>query len=169
VGRPRVSRLCFALTFTIRRLVKGYLREGITRTMESAAPRPTLAKNARMGHPHFVGGKTKQCPEEGWTTLYRSGQAFSKSARSGALPAYLVSTFGNSGVILAALKWPEDESSEGTRSPKINKVFLDKGALKVAGGFRFQPAGAGCGKLRTRTGVGVSEPNATAGKSRTTH
>jgi len=41
---------------------------GITTIMLSAASRPTLAKNARMGHPRFVMAKEKQ-RREGWASL----------------------------------------------------------------------------------------------------
>jgi hypothetical protein len=36
-----------------------YKWESMTCTLESAASRPTPAKNASMGHPHFIEGKTK--------------------------------------------------------------------------------------------------------------
>src|SRR4029077_10837274 len=42
----------------------------MTSTMLSAASRPTLAKNARMGHPRSDMGKEREDYGQGWATLY---------------------------------------------------------------------------------------------------
>src|ERR1019366_686327 len=44
----------------------------MTSIMPSAASRPTLAKNARMGHPRFVMEKEEQGVGEGWASSLNS-------------------------------------------------------------------------------------------------
>jgi len=93
----------------------------ITSVMRSAASRPTLAKNARMGQPRFVMGKEEQSLGEGWASPHQPLWHI--------MIAFLVSIALN-GVLLAVASSIDPTQENLSRAASIANALL-----KPAGAF----------------------------------